>query len=253
MPETVRSTGIHRGVLHPDILAHMRRSILPLVLLAACNPKPQEEATVAPEPAASVAPVETEEPVDPEAEAAAERERELERARNAPPPAGLAAGLVSDFESGELRSEFGAGWQKGTDEMEGGASTVEIDVVEDGPDGSPMTMRIKGTIDEGSLPDAWAGAMFFPGNSPMSPANLLSKPVVTFHARGEGPLMVKVFAEQKGTTPVTTTVEIGEEWGRHEVDLKTLVADPYDVTAIVFGVPAKAGTWTVWVDDIRLK
>jgi len=231
----------------------MRRPYLTLVLLVACNPKPQDDVTVAPEPAPSVAPVETEEPVDPEAEAAAERERELEKARNAPAPAGLAAGLVSDFESGELRSEFGAGWQKGSDEMEGGASTVQLDVVEDGPDGSPMTLRIKGTIDEGWLPNAWAGAMFFPGDGPMNPANLLSKPTIMFHARGDGPLMIKVFAEQLGTTPVTTTVEIGEEWGRYELDLKTLVPDPYDVTSIVFGVPAKAGTWTVWVDDIRLK
>lgn len=230
----------------------MRRSALPLVLLLACGPKPQEEATVAPESTAPAEPApETE--VDEEAAAAAERDKELERAHNEPPPAGLAAGLISDFESGEIRSEFGAGWQKATDEMEGGSSSVELQVVSDGPDGSPNALHIRATIDEGSLPDAWAGAMFFPGDRAMGPANLLSKPTITFSARGDGPLMVKVFADQNGTTAATTTVEIGEEWGRYEVDMRTLVADPYDITAIFFGAPAKAGTWEQWIDDIRLK
>lgn len=231
----------------------MRRSCLPLALLLACNPEPKSDPTVVPQAPPSDAAAVPADPVEAEPQEPDEDERARQRARNAPPPAGLAAGLVSDFESGQLRSEFGAGWQKGTDEMEGGSSTVELDVVEDGPDGSPMTLRIRGTIDEGSLPDAWAGAMFFPGDSPMGPANLLSKPTLTFHARGDGPLMIKVFAEQLGTTPAATTVEIGPEWARYEVDLRTLVDEPYDVTAILFGVPAKAGTWTTWVDDIRLK
>ncbi|MCA9710573.1 MAG: amidohydrolase family protein, partial [Myxococcales bacterium] len=97
----------------------------------------------------------------------AEQWEQVERAKRAPPPAGLAAGLVSDFEGGELLSEFGAGWLVSTDAMIGGASTAELRVV----DG---VLQIEGTIDEASLPRAWAGAMFFPGERPMGPANLSS-------------------------------------------------------------------------------
>ena len=223
----------------------------------ACGPKPTQEATVAPEPGKTAEQRPANEPVneevDPEAAAAAEREEQRQRALNSPPPAGLAAGLISDFESGQARSEFGAGWNKATDEMAGGASTVEYEVVSDGPDGSPNALHIRGTIDEGSLPDAWAGAMFFPGDQPMGPANLTSKPILTFHARGDGPMMVMIFAEQEGTTPAKTTVEIGEDWGRYEVDLRTLVKEPYDVTAIFFGLPPRAGTWEQWLDDVRLE
>ncbi|MEM7152976.1 MAG: hypothetical protein AAF799_09040 [Myxococcota bacterium] len=232
----------------------MRRSWLPLAVLFACNPKTEAPPTVAPEPeAVAEAPeADGEDEVDPEAAAAAAREKELQRKRNEPPPAGLSAGLVSDFESGELRSEFGAGWTKASDEMEDGASTAELEVVADGPDGSPNALKIRATID-GSSANPWAGAMFFPGNRAMAPANLISKPTVTFHARGDGPLVVMVFAEQLEGTPARTTVEIGEEWGRYEVDMRTLVPEPYDITAIVFGAPPTAGTWEQWVDDVRLK
>lgn len=215
-------------------------------MMLACNPKPQDGARVDPEPATVDAPPPSEEPVEPEDPEAAEREEARQRARNAPPPAGLAAGLVSDFEGGQLGSEFGAGWQKGSDEMTGGSSTVELEVT----DGA---LRIDGTIDEGSLPDAWAGAMFFPGDQAMRPANLRDKPTLVVQARGDGPLMVKIFSERNGTTPVTTSVEIGEDWGRYEVDMSTLVDEPYDVTAIFLGVPAQAGSWTVWIDDVRLR
>ena len=184
---------------------------------------------------------------------AATQWKALNDARRAPPPAGMAAGLIADFESGEARAEFGAGWQGSTDAMRGGASTVELDVIEDGPDGSPMTMRIRGTIDGDSLPNAWAGAMFFPGPSPMSPANLTSKPTLEFQAQGDGPMVVMIFAEQLGFMPAMTRVEIGAEWGEYSVDLRTLVADPYDVTGIFFGGPPKAGAFTILLDDVQLK
>lgn len=176
----------------------------------------------------------------------AKDQEDLDRAKNAQPPGGLAAGIISDFEGGHLGSEFGAGWMQSTDEMRGGSSTVELDVV----DG---TMRIRGTIDEGSLPGAWAGAMFFPGDRPMSPANLMSKPTLAFEARGDGPMSVMIFASQLGMMPAMTTVDLGDEWAHYEIDMTTLVAEPYDVTGIFFGGPPKAGPFEQMLDDVRLK
>lgn len=182
---------------------------------------------------------------DAAAERVAEQWAQLERAKQAPPPAGMAAGLISDFESGQLRSEFGAGWQPSTDAMIGGRSTVALEVV----DGA---LQIVGTIAEGSAV-TWAGGMFYPGDRAMMPANLTSKPTLSFQARGDGPLTVMIFATQMGMTPATTQVEIGAEWAEHRVDLRTLVAEPYDVSGIFFGGPSRAGAFTVELDDVRLR
>lgn len=171
---------------------------------------------------------------------------ELERARAAPPPAGLGAGLIADFGSGELRSEFGAGWQPSTDAMRGGSSTVELAV-------HRGALRIAGHIDERSLPAAWAGAMFFPGEQPMRAANLGSKPTLVFRARGDGPMTVMVFAAQLGMMPATTRIEVGSAWAEYRVDLRTLVAEPYDVVGIFFGGPARAGAFELTLDDVRLE
>lgn len=224
--------------------ALLRGSLVLCAGLCACN-KPDADPTVTPQPAEVVAPSTQ----APSADASAERSDEDDaaaRARSAPPPAGLAAGVIADFESGELRSEFGAGWQVATDAMTGGSSSAQLDV-ENG------ALKIVGTIDEGSMPDAWAGAMFFPGDQAMRPANLDSKPTLVFQARGDGPVMVMLFAEQLGTTPAKTLVEIGEEWAEYRVDLRTLVAEPYDVTAIVFGGPPRAGQFELHVDDVRVR
>lgn len=171
---------------------------------------------------------------------------EVERARSAPPPAGLAAGLVSDFEGKELRSEFGAGWHHSTDAMIGGKSTVELAV-------KGGALRITGSVDGSRLPAAWAGAMFFPGEQPMRPANLAGKPTLVLRARGDGPMAVMVFTTRSGPTPAMARVEIGKQWAEHAVDLRTLVDEPYDVSGIFIGGPARAGEFELWIDDVRFR
>jgi hypothetical protein len=186
--------------------------------------------------------------------AAKERVREqwvaVERAREATVPAGLAAGLVADFARGELRSEFGSGWQPSTDVIFGGGSTVALSVT----DGA---LRIAGSIDSAGLPSAWAGAMFIPGEQPMRPVDLGSKPTLVFRARGDAPMTVMIFAEQLGMMPTMTSVETGKAWAEHTVDLRTLVADPHDITAIFFGGffvgPSRAVTFELHLDDVRLR
>lgn len=174
-----------------------------------------------------------------------EAREKIAAAKRAPPPAGLAAGLISDFESGATTSEFGAGWMNSTDAMIGGKSEVEVDVVNG-------AMRLRGTIAEGSV-TAWAGAMFFPGDRPMAPANLMDKPILTFEARGQGPMRVMVFASQLGQMPAMTSVELSDEWGQYEIDLRTLVAEPYDLTGLFFGGPGVAGAFEQQLDNVRLR
>lgn len=214
--------------------------------LVACGPKPATDSTAAPAPEAAA---KSSSAAAPEGAAPADADA-AEPARDIPPPAGLAAGIISDFESGELTSEFGAGWQLGTDAMNGGGSTVELGV-ENG------ALKMVGTIDAAAMKSdvgAWAGAMFFPGDQAMRPANLDSKPTLVFQARGDGPLTVMVFAERLGTAPAVLRVEIGEEWAEHTVDLHAMLAgQAHDVTAIVFSGPPRAGKFETHIDDVRLR
>jgi hypothetical protein len=181
-----------------------------------------------------------------------ERAREqLARMRATPPPAGLGDGLVSDFDDGTLATHFGSGWAESTDRMRGGSSSVSLTVVGVRP-GRGKAMRVAGTIDGGSSPIAWSGAMFLPGAEQLAPANLVSAPRLSFRSRGDGPLQILVFSTRGGIVPASTTVEIGPTWSEHRIDLRTLVADPFDVTGIYFGAAARAGAFSFELDDVRL-
>ena len=182
---------------------------------------------------------------------AAKYRADVDEARQAPAPAGLGDGLIADFESGEVQAAFGAGWQGWTDKLRGGASTVELTVEEERGKGS--FLRVTGSIDGDSLPAAWAGAAFLPGDYPMAPANLISKPNLSFRARGQGSMQVMIYARQLGFMPAMTSVPLAEEWTEHELDIRTLVAEPYDVVAIFFGGPPKAGPFAFELDDVRLR
>ena len=62
-----------------------------------------------------------------------------------------------------------------------------------------------------------------------------------------------IYARQLGFMPAMTSVPLAEEWTEHELDIRTLVAEPYDVVAIFFGGPPKAGPFAFELDDVRLR
>src|SRR5262249_10231517 len=99
---------------------------------------------------------------------------EAERLRKQPAPAGSESGLISDFEEEKVSAKFGSGWSVSTDSMAGGKSRAEMKVAPEGTKGSRGSLLITGEISP-DLSYAWAGAMFSPGASMMSPANLSSK------------------------------------------------------------------------------
>ena len=96
----------------------------------------------------------------------------LERAKAPAATAAAAAatttGLVSDFEAPDIRADFGSGWQISTDSMMGGASTATMAIVPGGANKTRGALEVSGTLAAGA-PYPWAGAMFFPGATPMSP------------------------------------------------------------------------------------
>ncbi len=177
----------------------------------------------------------------------------IEAARSAPPPPGSESGAISDFDDGTQGSVFGAGWQPATDASMGGGSTVALSVVKGGAERSRQTLEIRGVIDEASLPRAWSGAMFFPGAGPMEPANLTAWETLSFSAKGDVATMrVMLFSQQQGSMPSIREVELGKKWSRHELRLADFGVDPYDITAIFFGLPAVAGEGVLHIDQVRL-
>ena len=195
-------------------------------------------------------------PVDalPDPASCGDRERRRARARvvsqrTAPAPPGSEAGLVSDFERG-LVASFGSGWHVSTDQIIGGRSTATIEQGLGGAAGSDNAMRIVGEVDGGG-PASWGGAMFFPGERPMAPANLSSKTTVSFAARGTpGAYVVMFFTMRTGFQPMVGEFQVKESWTEVRFAIADLEPELYDATGFFIGA-AEPGAFVLFIDDVR--
>lgn len=186
--------------------------------------------------------------------AVAEERAAVEAQRSAAPPPGAESGKIAAFEAGKLAAEFGAGWQPGTDALIGGASTVELGLAKKGARKSKGALRMTGTVVEAERPK-WAGAMFFPGDEPMQPANLRKFTRLVFAARGDAPgaMTVMLFATQFGIAPVRKELAVSREWSEFSVDFAALgLTEAHDLTGLFFGA-TQAGAFALELDDVRLE
>ena len=168
----------------------------------------------------------------------------------APDAQTLEAGVISDFEDG-LTARFGSGWSRTTDAVMGGASTAEIEIIDDGADGTARAMRVKGEVREGYL-FPWAGAMFSPGSAPMQPADLSSRKGISFWARGEaGTFSFGIMAASRGFLPLSSPFGVSDEWVRHEFSFEDLGLDGTDITGIMFTCSAR-GPFEFEIDEVRI-
>jgi imidazolonepropionase-like amidohydrolase len=185
-----------------------------------------------------------------------QQQEAVAKAKNAPPPQGSEAGLISNFESenAATKTAFGAGWVVSTDAIMGGKSKGQITVIDQGADGSKHALKITGTIDAAPGPH-WAGVMFSPGPRSMSPANLSAKSGISFWARGDGKTAtVMVFSQSRGFMPATKTFVAGPEWKLYRFEWKEF--DGLDGTAtlgVFFGGGVKPGPFELQIDEIRLE
>jgi hypothetical protein len=154
-------------------------------------------------------------------------------------------GLISDFEDGALGSSFGAGWAPSTDEIMGGSSTVDL-VPEQG------ALTVTGVVRTGAT--SWAGAMFFPGPAPMSPADVSAGSGLRFRVRGEGPgLTVMMFAQSLGQAPAYAGRGLSTEWTTVEIPFTEFQrADPEGLTAIFIGLSGQLGEFSMQIDDVEI-
>jgi imidazolonepropionase-like amidohydrolase len=183
--------------------------------------------------------------------ASIEKERlAAEQQSAAPAPAGSESGIISDFEDGAATARFGSGWQVSSDKMRGGESTADMSVVDGGAEGSKKALRIEGMVAEGAA--AWAGAMFFPGATPMAPANLSGKKALSFRARGNGgTYVVMLFCKSNGYMPKVQTFVVTPEWKNVTMAFEAFETDGHDIMGIFFG-SSVAGRCDLSIDDVRL-
>ncbi len=192
--------------------------------------------------------------VDRDAYRAAMEKQRAEAARPATAPPGAKLGLVSDFEDGKASARFGAGWQVSTDSLRGGKSKASFKVVEPGAQRSKGALLIEGQVDA-SLPYAWAGAIFFPGDVPMSPADLSSKKQVSFWAKADGrTYSVMLFAPSKFFAPIIQTFVPGAEWKQFTFKLSQFDGyDCHDLAGLFIGAGLPAGKFALQIDDVRFE
>src|ERR1700722_8717860 len=186
---------------------------------------------------------------------AAEKEKQEEAAaKTAAPPSGLGKGLISDFEDGTAKTQFGVGFDVSTDGIAGGKSTAEMKVIQGGPSGSKHALQITGNI-SAALPYAWGCAIFFSGAAPMTAANLSSKKSLHFWTHGDGrSYRVMVFTKSGGYMPAQKTFATTPDWTEVVMPLSDFggTGGP-DITGILFSASSDAGAFIFAIDNVKLE
>ncbi len=160
--------------------------------------------------------------------------------------------LVSDFESGENSVRFGNPWVPTSDAEAGGNSEAVIEVVDGGADDSAYSLQVTGTLGE-EFPFPWSGTMFLPGAQPFGPADLSSRPQLTFWAKGdEGNYRVQLICQNSGQVPPEYSFELTDEWIQIGIDLGTVGGcDTAGIMAVIFSA-MEPGEFQFQLDDVEL-
>lgn len=192
--------------------------------------------------------------LDREAYRAMMAEQKVEAKRPIAAPPGSESGLVSDFEDGKPTTRFGAGWQVSTDSLRGGKSTAEFHVVENGAQKSKGSLLIEGEVAEG-LSYGWSGAIFFPGATPMAPADLSAKKEISFWAKADGrTYSVMLFAASRGYIPAVRTFAAEPEWKQFKFPIAQFDGlDGHDLIGLFIGAGVPPGKFALQIDDVRFR
>jgi beta-glucosidase len=175
----------------------------------------------------------------------------------APVPAGSEKNMVSDFENGKTTAAYGM-WIPANDSMNsGGKSKSSLSVVEGGAAGTKGAMQVTGELIPGA-PFIFGGALFFPGNAPMQPANLSKKNSISFWAKGDGgTYTLMVLTEQRngqnGEPPAMTTFVAGPEWKQFTFPFSTFETDGGDISGIGFIRMQDQGKFQFQLDEVEIK
>lgn len=162
--------------------------------------------------------------------------------------------LVSDFDGDTVSAAFGS-WQPTTDQMAGGASTVEHRLVEAGAGGSRGALGVTGEIRPG-FPFPWAGVMFFPAAEMMQPVDLSGRAELVFQVRGDGRSYNAMLFSGPSVQgmPATLAFQAGPEWSEVRLALSDFPgADLSLVRGIAFTAGQPAGAFEFALDQVELR
>lgn len=181
-------------------------------------------------------------------------ERPLAGTEPAPVEGGTTTGVVSTFDRGQPSVEFGTGWQISTDSMMGGKSEAAMTVVASGANNTAGALEVSGTVAAGAI-YPWAGAMFFPDKTPMTPVNLSRFKEIVFWARGDGGQhQLMVFAGRLGDIPASYTFVPGTDWKEFVVPFSQFPGiDGSDLKGVLFSAGAKPGPFRFAIDEVRFR
>jgi beta-glucosidase len=170
-----------------------------------------------------------------------------------PAPAGSESGIVSTFDDGKVSANYGS-WISASDAMQGGKSTVSMQVVEGGANNSKGALRITGEIIPGAT-YTYAGALFIPGASFGDAANLSSKKTISFWAKGDGKTYVLVLGtlSRQNQMPAMQPFVAGPEWKQYSFPISTFETDGHDVTNLAFARGQESGKFEFEIDQVEIK
>ena len=161
--------------------------------------------------------------------------------------------VFAHFDAGELDAAFGFGWQETTDELKGGGSTVELELVEPGAEGSTGALSVRGTI-TADFPFPWAGAMIFPGDTPLAPVDFSAASDVVFFARGDGAnYRLLLFAKSLGQIPSSASFSTEDTWREYRISLHDLAEDLRGVWGLAFVAGPGLGEFDLTLDQVRIE
>jgi beta-glucosidase len=170
-----------------------------------------------------------------------------------PAPAGSASGVVSTFDDGKISASYGS-WMTASDAMQGGKSTVSMQLVEGGANNSKGALSVAGEIIAGAQ-FAYAGALFVPGASFDDPVSLSSKKTISFWAKGDGKTYVLAVGTQsrQGQMPAMQRFVAGPDWKQYSFTISSFETDGHDITNLAFARGGEPGKFEFEIDQVEIK
>jgi len=173
-----------------------------------------------------------------------------------PPPAGAGSGIVSLFDEPDAigrppRSRFGTGWQAATDAPTG-ASTVRLNVVAGGAEGTRGALAVRGELGTGAA-FAFAGARFRPTAADGVGVNLSSFDTLSFRVRGDGRSYMIYFYDVAGGSAARYEFRAGPEWSEVVVPFAQLGYDGRGMRSILFTAVGAPRGFSFLIDDVRFR
>jgi hypothetical protein len=174
-----------------------------------------------------------------------------------PPPAGAESGIVSLFDESDAigqppRSRFGSGWALSTDAPTG-SSTVTLNVVADGAEGTRGALDVRGAVHAGPA-FAYAGAHFRAAGDDGVGVNLSSFDTLSFRVRGDGgSYMVYFYSSTAAGSVARYEFRAGADWSDVVVPFAQLGYDGRALRSILFVATGAPRSFSFLIDDVRFR